>query len=143
MPWGDLTSRIYFFVYNLWKYYSFRIRSFVLNRMKKPSFWIKFLLLTTYIKMRQIFNDTHREKLNSVQEFHKVKSWLLLIFSIFLPNSVCNFQSMKTPLELNSLFSNFFRYITWFVVSPDYTRHWTTCKRGLYVKSYCYFETIT
>ena len=26
-------------------------------------------------------NDTHREKLNSVQEFVKIKSWLLLIFS--------------------------------------------------------------
>ena len=28
----------------------------------------------------------------------------------------------------------------WFVISPDQTRHWTTYKRGLYVKSYCFFE---
>ena len=48
--------------------------------------------------------------------------------------SVCNFQSMKSPVELNSLFSKFFCYITWFVISPDQTQHWTTCKRGLYVK---------
>ena len=34
-------------------------------------------------------------------------------------NSVCNFQSMKSPVELNSLFSKFFCYITWFVISSD------------------------
>ena len=56
--------------------------------------------------------------------------------------SVCNFRSMKTPVEQNSLLSKFFCYITWFVISPDETRLWTTCKRGLYVKSYCFFETI-
>ena len=33
--------------------------------------------------------------------------------------SVCNFQSMKSPVELNSLLSKFFCYITWFVISPD------------------------
>ena len=33
--------------------------------------------------------------------------------------TVCNFQSMKSPVELNSLFSSFFCYITWFVISPD------------------------
>ena len=35
--------------------------------------------------------------------------------------SVCNFQFMKSPVELNSLLSNFFCYITWFVLSPDQT----------------------
>ena len=40
---------------------------------------------------------------------------------IFSKNSgaVCNFQSMKCPVELNSLFSKFFYYTTWFVMSPD------------------------
>ena len=33
--------------------------------------------------------------------------------------SVCNFQSMKSPVELNSLLSKFFCYITWYVKSPD------------------------
>ena len=33
--------------------------------------------------------------------------------------SVCNFQSMKSPVKLNSLLSKFFCYITWFVISPD------------------------
>ena len=32
---------------------------------------------------------------------------------------VCNFQSMKSPVELNSLLSKFFCYITYFVISPD------------------------
>ena len=35
-----------------------------------------------------------------------ISSWL---------NSVCNFQSMESPLELNSLLSKFFFYITWFL----------------------------
>ena len=56
--------------------------------------------------------------------------------------SVCNFQSVKSPVELNSLLSKFFSYIIWFVISPDKTQHWTTCKRGLYAKSYCFIETI-
>ena len=34
-------------------------------------------------------------------------------------NTVCNFQSMKTPVELNSLLLKFFCYTTWFVISPD------------------------
>ena len=29
------------------------------------------------------------------------------------PDTVCNFQSMKSPMELNSLLSKFFYYITW------------------------------
>ena len=40
---------------------------------------------------------------------------------------VCNFQCMKSPVELKflkflllyHLFSNFFCYITWFAISPD------------------------
>ena len=35
------------------------------------------------------------------------------------PDTVCNFQSMKSPIELNSIFSKLFYYITWFVISPD------------------------
>ena len=52
------------------------------------------------------------------------------------------FSIHETPVELNSLLSKFFCYITWFVISPDQTRLWTTCKQGLYVKSYCFKETI-
>ena len=33
--------------------------------------------------------------------------------------AVCNFQPMKSPMELNSLFSKLFCYITCFVLSPD------------------------
>ena len=33
--------------------------------------------------------------------------------------TVCNFESMKSPVELNSLLSKFFCYITWFVISSD------------------------
>ena len=32
---------------------------------------------------------------------------------------VCNFQSMKSPVEQNSLLSKLFCYITWFVISTD------------------------
>ena len=39
-------------------------------------------------------------------------------FANFL-RTVCNFQSMKSPAELNSLLSKFFCYITCFVISPD------------------------
>ena len=36
-------------------------------------------------------NDTHREELNSVQKFVKIKSWLLLTFSMCLHNQLkCN-----------------------------------------------------
>ena len=50
----------------------------------------------------------------------------ILIADVVLPrdeikrqNTVCNFQSMKTPVELDSLLSKFFCYITWFVISAD------------------------
>ena len=42
--------------------------------------------------------------------------------SLFINNSmcsVCNFQSMKSPVELNSLLSKFFCYVTWFVIPSD------------------------
>ena len=50
----------------------------------------------------------------------------------------CNFQFMKSPVKMNSLFLKFFCYITWL----DEMRHWGPCKRGLYDKSCCFFETI-
>ena len=59
-----------------------------------------------------------------------------------LDSSVCNFQSMNSPVELNSLSSKFFCYITRFVTSPAQTRERTTCKRGLYVKQCCFSETV-
>ena len=40
-------------------------------------------------------------------------------FSFTVTYSVCNFQSMKSPVELNSLLSKLFCYITWFVISSD------------------------
>ena len=33
--------------------------------------------------------------------------------------TACNFKSMKSPVELNSLLSKLFCFITWFVISPD------------------------
>ena len=52
--------------------------------------------------------------------------------------SFCNFQSMKRPVELNGLLLKFFCYVTWF----DERRHWRACKRGLCVKTCCFFGTI-
>ena len=66
------------------------------------------------------FGEAETEK----QEFHSSKS-AVTINNIHSPQkvpntiSVCNFQSMKSPVELNSLLSKFFCYITWFVKSPD------------------------
>ena len=37
---------------------------------------------------------------------------------IYAQRTVCNFQSMKNPVELSSLFSKLFCYITLFVISP-------------------------
>ena len=51
---------------------------------------------------------------------------------------VCNFQSMKSPMELNSFFLELFCYI----ICSDEMRNWMPCKRGLYVKRYCFFEII-
>ena len=46
---------------------------------------------------RDLINDTHREKRNSVQEFVKVKSWLLLIFwtCLYRINKIQFTQSIK------------------------------------------------
>ena len=60
----------------------------------------------------------------------------------FIYISAGNFQSIKNRVELNSLLSKLFCYITSLVISPDQTRLWTTFKRGLYVKYYCFVETI-
>ena len=58
--------------------------------------------------------------------------FLLLTLNMYMPTGVlsketgtiCNFQSMRTLVELNSLLLIFFCYITWF----DETRHWRPCK---------------
>ena len=52
------------------------------------------------------------------------------IFTIYIPVSVSTYESTKSPMELNSLF-------TWF----DEMWHWPL-KRAFYVNSYCFFETI-
>ena len=44
--------------------------------------------------------------------FHLSIKSCLLIFINYTVFSVCNFQSMKSPVELNSLLSKFFCYIT-------------------------------
>ena len=59
---------------------------------------------------------------------------------IYLLYSVCNFQAMKSPMELNSLLSKFFCYITWLVISPEaftsspivFSKHWLI---GLKIKN--------
>ena len=43
----------------------------------------------------------------------------ILLETILDTETVCNFQSMKSPVELNRLLSKFFCYMTWFVISPD------------------------
>ena len=45
-----------------------------------------------------LFNDIHREKLNSVQEFVKIKSWLLLIFSTCLHNQLKLYNLIRSKM---------------------------------------------
>ena len=52
------------------------------------------------------------------------------------PTQFVIFNPWKVPWKWIAFSQNSF--VTWFVISPDYTRHWMTCKRGLYVKSYCF-----
>ena len=83
-----------------------------------------------------------KDILNTFTKFTKKTSAIDFFFLKQEKPTVCNFQSMKSPAELNSLFSKFFCFVTWFFMSPGQTRHWTAYKRGLQVKSYCFFETI-
>ena len=47
-----------------------------------------FFMYSGGIEMTCGINDTHKEKLNSVAEFIKVKFWLFLIFLICLHNQL-------------------------------------------------------
>ena len=49
--------------------------------------------------------DTHREKLNSVREFVKIKSWLFLIFSTCLQSLIIKFynSTKSTDVPLNKV----------------------------------------
>ena len=49
---------------------------------------------------------------------------------------------MKSPVELFLYPVELFLYHLVCYIMIRQTPHWTTCKRGLYVKSYCFFETI-
>ena len=57
-------------------------------------------------------------------EINRLLLLLLLLLLLFITiiiiyfSTVCNFQSMKSLLELNSLSSKFFCYITWCIISP-------------------------
>ena len=68
----------------------------------------------------------HQSKYNFCRSslvFKSCDEWLFLqflwwhegIFWYMCPDTVCNFQSMKSSVELNSLLSKLFCYITWFV----------------------------
>ena len=59
-------------------------------------------------------------------------------FFVCLFWSVCNFQSMKRPVELKHLLLKLSLYVACF----DERRYWRSCKCGLFVKSHCFFETI-
>ena len=50
-----------------------------------------------------------------------IKKWFKRLCDNFMCFiiTVCNFQSVETTVELNSLSSKFFCCITWFVISPD------------------------
>ena len=53
----------------------------------KPG-WLHELVKQSDFGKLWFHDDTYREKLNSTQEFVKIKSWLPLIFSIYLHNQL-------------------------------------------------------
>ena len=61
---------------------------------------------------------------------NKLRKLPNLHFHRDLNRTVRNFQSMKSPVELNSLLSKLICYITRFAISPDQMRHWTTCTQS-------------
>ena len=83
-------------------------------------------ILKWYGLLRQNFLKVHFFK-GVLHKFYLVHSWIPwpIFSSVFdtvnfrLNKSVCNFGSMKSPAELNSLFSKFFCYIIWSVISLD------------------------
>ena len=83
---------------------------FLLVALSKSKFFTPVALVslvpgTRVVKQtRDLINDTHREKRNSVQEFVKVKSWLLLIFwtCLYRINKIQFTQSIKFNQEYRS-----------------------------------------
>ena len=92
------------------------------------------LTISAKLHMVKITHQTERKAVlkKTLYEVEKASK-------IFFINSVCNFQSIKSPMELNSLLSKFFCYVAWF----DKRRNWRPYKRGLFFKSYCFFEIIS
>ena len=73
-----------------------------------PFIFRLFDLILYYVTMKCIkinWSCKHIKKVRSSQAFISINS---------CTNSVCNFQSMKIPVEMNSLFLKLFCYITWF-----------------------------
>ena len=97
-----------------------------------------FMMRTRSVKMLVTQN---MEKINfkteaATQRFSVKK----LFLKTFQNSPVCHFQSFKSPVEMDGLLSKLSEspgcYISWLNAMPD------DLQRGLYVKSYCFFETI-
>ena len=69
-------------------------------------------------------------KLRKCKTFFGLLSRKSLIYSVLI------FNPWKPPWNWIAFYQNSF------VISPDEKRLWMTCKRDLYVKSYCFSETI-
>ena len=92
-----------------------------------------------FFPARTIVRDSqHRKSLHKATRIWTSTKSNFRLCSVKLCSSVCNFQSMKSPVELNSLLLKFFCYVNWF----DERRHWRPFKWCLFVKSYCFFEAI-
>ena len=72
------------------------------------------------------------------KSYSNPQSGLQFLKNFFIVQSVRNFQSIKSPVELNSLLIKLFCYVTQF----DERQNWRPCKRGLFFKSYCFFKII-
>ena len=111
LKWNDFGKYIYLFIRQV------RVNDCLSNALKRiqmPLVWINWLFLLSFVPTAAISNTA------------QFRLWWLILWK--LPKfrhqspkhiSLCNFQSMKIPVELNSLFSNIFCCITWFVISAD------------------------
>ena len=100
----------------------------IFNPWKVPWNWMAFYQNSFVISPGSLYHLIRRDSGQLANEAFtsnpivSLKQWLN---SLKITN-VCDFQSMKSAVELNSFLLKFFCCVTWF----DGKRNWTTCKRG-------------
>ena len=112
----------YFFSWTLFKLLS--VHTFFCNHFL--NFCLSFLWRNSRSKYNLSYSFHRGSETGEIIRLLLVRKKNVFVFCCYVTNTtmlsvdtVCNFQSMKTVVELNSLLSKFFCDITWFVISPD------------------------